>query len=237
MKKLSMLILAIAMVAVLAVAANASVVMYQNGAAEMKSAQGAAGALNVEVKLDEPINVYDYDYMYVRFYIDNPDNYINNGSIEITSSGTCDNLEANWDLNSMELNQGWNEWVIDLYAAGSTGGMCDYEAVNYFRVYAFTDGDNLIAVDYIAFGSDDEDFSALNTEFGQEIVYEEYVPVNNYSPVAEGESGAMVVSFATPANPVNISDCEYLYVRLYMEGVENFTGNGEVELTSKATCA
>jgi len=236
MKKLSMLILAIAMIAVLAVAANAELVMFQNGGADMKSAQGAAGALGIEVKLDEPINIYDYDYMYVRFYMENPDNYLGNGQIEITSSGGCDNLEANWDLNSMPLEQGWNEWVIDLYTAGSSGGMVDYEAVNYFRVYAFTDGNNLTCVDYVAFGTDGDDFSSLNTELGQEIVFEEYVPVNEYNLTAEGESGAVVVNVATPASPANISDYDYLFFRIYVEGADNFTGNGEVELTSKATC-
>jgi len=236
MKKLSMLILAIAMIAVLAVAANAELVMFQNGGADMKTAQGAAGALGIDVKLDEPINVYDYDYMYVRFYMENPDNYIGNGQIELTSSGGCDNLEANWDLNSMPLEQGWNEWVIDLYTAGSSGGMVDYEAVNYFRVYAFTDGNNLTCVDYIAFGTDGDDFSSLATELGQEVVFEEYVPTNSYALTAEGESGAVVVSAATPATPVNISDYDYMFVRVYAEGVENMSGDGQIELTSKATC-
>ena len=53
--------------------------------------------------------------------------------------------------------------------------MPDFAKINYFRIYFFTDGENLVALDYVGFGGEDEDFSSLATELG-EVQREEHIP-------------------------------------------------------------
>ena len=232
MKKLSIVFLFAALSLLLAVSAAAGTVMYQNGGAENNFKNGASGALVLDVNFEEPFNLDEADYLYIRYYIEDPEAYANNGQIEITSSGTCDAQEFNWDLGTMDMEAGWNEWQVDLFSGRETGGMPDFEKINYFRIYFFTEGENLVALDYVAFGGENEDFSSIATELG-EVQREEHVPKDDVKRTGEGDVGAIAVQAAMELTPVNTEETVYTYIRLFLDGVEHFTGNGQLELTSK----
>ena len=57
------------------------------------------------------------------------------GSIEISSSGTCDENELSWSFPTASLKSGWNELDLRCINAGITGGYPDRSAINYFRIY------------------------------------------------------------------------------------------------------
>ncbi|MBO6053318.1 MAG: hypothetical protein J6Q17_06235, partial [Clostridia bacterium] len=176
----------------------------------------------------------DADYLYIRVYIDDPDKYAENGQIEITSSGKCDAEEHNWNLSSLDMQQGWNEWQLDLYEGGEAGGPADFSRINYFRIYFFTEGDNYIALDYVAFGADGEDFSSIETDL-PEVQLVEHVAEDRVSRVGKGSSGAVAMEAAMEASPVNADPYEYVFIAFDLEGADNFTGDGQLELTSSCS--
>ena len=57
------------------------------------------------------------------------------GQIEITSSGTCDVNESNWNVDQYITKTGWNEIWLDISTAGSTGGEADLTRIHFFRIY------------------------------------------------------------------------------------------------------
>ena len=156
MKKLAFLLLLAGIFVLLAVSASAGEIMYQGGGENGMYRTGYTGAINVELHFKEPFNLADADYLYLRFFVEDPERYANNGQIEITSSGKCDAEEYNWDVGSFDMQAGWNEWKIDLFAGQTAGGTPDIEKINYFRIYFFTEGENLVALDYVAFGGEKE---------------------------------------------------------------------------------
>ena len=235
MKKLSFFLLFAVLCVLLALSVSAGTIMYQNGGADNYFKNGPSGALVLDVKFDEPFNLDDADYLYIRYYIEDPEKYANNGQIEITSSGTCDAQEYNWDLNTMPMDAGWNEWQVDIFEGRETGGMPDFEKINYFRIYFFTDGENLVALDYVAFGGDNEDFSSIATELG-EVKREEHVAKDEVDRDGSGDVGAISLQATMELSPVNTEEYDYAFFRIYVEGIDNFTGNGQLELTSKLTC-
>ena len=232
MKRISLIVLFAALAVLLAVSASAGTLMFQDGGANNFFKNGQSGALVLELKFPEPYNLDDADYLYIRYYIENPDLYAGAGQIEITSSGTCDAQEYNWDLSTMPMEPGWNEWQVDIFEGRETGGMPEFDKINYFRVYFFTDDENLVALDYVGFGADGEDFSEAATELG-EVKREEHVSKDDVKREGTGDVGAISVQAAMELTPVNAADYDYAFIRLYVEGVEHFNGDGQLELTSK----
>ena len=121
MKRISLVLLAITVMAVLAISASAAnTVMYSGGGAAQNLVQGDAGALVIELKFDgedaenpQTFNVDDSDALYVRFFVEDADALTGNGQIEISSSGTCDQQEYNYNPFAYEIVSGWNE--LELY--------------------------------------------------------------------------------------------------------------------------
>ena len=235
MKKLSFLLLFALTAVLLALSVSAGTVMFQNGGADGLYRSGYTGPINIERYFQDPFNLEDADYLYIRYYIEDPEKFAANGQIEITSSGRCDAEEHFWDLNTLDMQQGWNEWKLDLYEGNETGGPPDFSKINYFRIYFFTEGDNVVALDYVAFGSENEDFSSIATELG-EVVVEEHVPEDVINRVGKGSSGAVAMQAAMEASPANAEAYDYVFIHFTLEGVDHFTGDGQLELTS-ACCS
>ena len=231
MKRLAFFILLVLTAVLLTAAASAGEIMYQGGAEGGLYRTGYTGAINIELHFKEPFNLADADYLYLRFYVEDPERYANNGQIEITSSGKCDAEEYNWDVGSFDMQAGWNEWKIDLFAGQEAGGAPDMEKINYFRIYFFTEGDNLVAVDYVAFGGENEDCSAIATELG-EVKRTVHVASDRINRVGKGSSGSIYMQAAMEASPVNAEDYDCVFIRFKADGIDNFTGDGQLELTS-----
>ena len=76
---------------------------------------------------------------YLRFwlYCANINNKGESATVELTSSGTCDNQEINFAIDNQITKTGWNEIILEL--SGSRPGPGDEfnaSACNYFRFYA-----------------------------------------------------------------------------------------------------
>ena len=98
----------------------------------------------------DAIDISEYKQGYLHFYI-----YCNDiskigsvGQIEITSSGRCDVNEYNWNLMQYVTKTGWNEVWLDLWGAGTTGGVADLSKINYLRIYTL-DSSAIFYIDHI----------------------------------------------------------------------------------------
>ena len=89
-----------------------------------------------EGKFDS-IDISEYKQGYLHFYLYCSDisKIGTAGQIEITSSGKCDVNEYNWYLMQYVTKTGWNEVWLDLWGAGTTGGVADLSNINYMRIY------------------------------------------------------------------------------------------------------
>lgn len=241
MKRISLVLLAITVMAVLAISASAAnTVMYSGGGAAQNLVQGDAGALVIELKFDDEeaenpqtFNVDDSDALYVRFFVEDADALTGNGQIEISSSGTCDQQEYNYNPFAYEIVSGWNELELYLWEGQETGGSPDFTKINYFRIYLFTDGANAVALDYVAFGDEGEDLSSIATDIG-EIVKEEVVLTNELTDHAESDTlSTLSACNRIPEDICDVTNYDYLFARIYVEGIDNFTGEGQLEICSK----
>lgn len=241
MKRISLVLLAITVMAVLAISASAAnTVMYSGGGAAQNIVQGDAGALVIELKFDgedaenpQTFNVDESDALYVRFFVEDADALTGNGQIEISSSGTCDQQEYNYNPFAYEIVSGWNELELYLWEGQETGGSPDFTKINYFRIYLFTDGENAVALDYVAFGDEGEDLSSIATDIG-EIVKEEVVLTNELTDHAESDTlSTLTACNRIPEDICDVTNYDYLFARIYVEGIDNFTGEGQLEICSK----
>ena len=89
-----------------------------------------------EGKFDS-IDISEYKQGYLHFYLYCSDisKIGSSGQIEITSSQGCDVNEYNWNLMQYVTKTGWNEVWLDLWSAGTTGGMPDLSNINFMRIY------------------------------------------------------------------------------------------------------
>lgn len=107
----------------------------------------------IEHKYDTPIDmsrIKDGGYVYVWIYVENAaELQTADGQLELTSSGSCDVNEMGWVLPSLVTFQdGWNEVLLEIDPASE----CDFSAVNYIRLYLFSNVENTIKIDDLKFG-------------------------------------------------------------------------------------
>lgn len=83
------------------------------------------------------VDISEYKNGYLHFYVYCSDitKIGDQGQVEITSSGTCDVNEYNWNIQQCITKTGWNEVWLDLFSAGTTGGAPDLSKINYLRIY------------------------------------------------------------------------------------------------------
>ncbi|TKB96374.1 T9SS type A sorting domain-containing protein [Pedobacter cryophilus] len=76
------------------------------------------------------------------------------GAIEITSSGGADVNEWAWNINSsLNLHNGWNNVILKLSDANTSGGEANIAAINFFRIYKEVTGPVSLKIDDIKFSS------------------------------------------------------------------------------------
>ena len=91
-----------------------------------------------------PIDISSfYSRGFLRFYVycSNLSNKGHNATVELTSSGQCDDEEITYNVDSQIKSTGWNEIIIEL-SEGSKGSSNDFNraACNYFRFYVLESG-------------------------------------------------------------------------------------------------
>ena len=102
-----------------------------------------------------PIDMSEFKKGYLHFYVYCSDiSQIGiQSQIEITSSGTCDINEFNWNTTQYITKTGWNEVWLDLFTPGTTGGLADLSKINYMRIY-FLNGTATFYIDNIELVTD-----------------------------------------------------------------------------------
>ena len=106
-------------------------------------------------------------YLHFWLYIDG-DYTFTRGSMEVTSSGTFDKQEINWNpVDFSDLEQGWNEIILPLDRANVADDF-DPTKVNFMRLYIFTEGKTYgtYYIDDIYFAREKKDASEEDDESG-----------------------------------------------------------------------
>ncbi|MDG0814600.1 hypothetical protein [Cohnella rhizosphaerae] len=76
------------------------------------------------------------------------------GQVELTSSGTYDADEVNWDFATRvrpQLSNGWNLVTLKLEAATGTIGTPDLQAINFIRIFFFNMKSPVVKLDQVYF--------------------------------------------------------------------------------------
>ena len=99
-----------------------------------------------------PISIEDYDFddlaLRIQIYVSDPTVFQSNNQIELTSSGSPDQLELNFSpLAHFNLKQGWNSLYLPFAAGGQNKGQLDVTNINYMRMYFFLTGPTVMAID------------------------------------------------------------------------------------------
>ena len=103
--------------------------------------------------------IKDNGYVYLWLYVENAaDIKTEDGQFELTSSGGPDANEISWVIpTTVELKDGWNELLLGPIDPSTD---CDLSAVNFMRLYLFSNADNTIKLDKLMVGVG-EDFGIM----------------------------------------------------------------------------
>jgi len=195
------------------------------------------GTIGFTVVLDEPVDVSGMENLYLRIYVDNPDNCYatNNGQLELTSAGTCDVEESNINPFTLDWQAGWNEFAIPL---DEFAGDCDMTRVNYVRLYMFTDGMNCSILDYVAVGNSSDDMSVLvknDWPLSEKPDPNAKKPdIVNLEAKGKGSPWTAVLDNAW-GDPMDISQYDSAYIGLYVSNIDKYAphlGGGQIEFGS-----
>ena len=79
---------------------------------------------------------FNRGFLRLYIYCQNINNKGHTATLELTSSGTCDDQEMTYDINSQIKATGWNEVIVEL-STGSKGSTTEFDRTkcNYFRFY------------------------------------------------------------------------------------------------------
>lgn len=236
----SLRIMALLVLTITAFVINSSAITILGGstADELnKSDWREVGTVGFTLTLDQPVDVSNMENLYVRVYVDNPDNCFatNNGQFELTSAGTCDAEESQIDPFMLDWKPGWNEFVIPL---DEFVGDCDMTRMNYIRLYMFTDGWNCSVLDYVAVGNSSDDQSVLvKTDWSIPEKPDPNAAKPDITTYEVKGSGAPFVAVLDNAwgTPVDLSEYESAYIGVYVSNVDNYAphlGGGQIEFGS-----
>ena len=128
--------------------------------------QGSASMKSVGARKDRfrkvfttPVDVSRMRYLTFWYYVDNPDLLGavggTKGQVEISSSGTFDEQEQNWNVHNLHLQRGWNFVVLDLPGNHRGTAPIDLTRVNHFRIYHDPSASITTRIDEIRFTNRD----------------------------------------------------------------------------------
>ncbi|MBO5898380.1 MAG: hypothetical protein J6R04_05145 [Clostridia bacterium] len=202
------------------------------------------------------------DYMgngYLHFWLYVTDEEIfKEGQMELSSSGTFDKAEINWNPTQFsDLKKGWNEIILPLNKASKNSDF-DPKKVNFIRLYIFT-ADSTYSTYYIddiyfarevvvvednemvKLDIDNCDTPGVKTSLGIEMqpnYNPEYVKEGSGSYLSKGSersNGNELFLFRGEWDLTDYMKNGALHAWIYFEHVENFQ-NIEFEITSYGDC-
>jgi hypothetical protein len=111
-----------------------------------------AGTDKFKKTFDPPVNTFcdENSYFNLWVYVSDVSAFNGGGQIEITSSGRPDTDEYSWNVNNLNLSNGWNELKLKISSA-SSNGKPNLSAINFFRFYQFVSKEIVVKIDYLHF--------------------------------------------------------------------------------------
>lgn len=76
---------------------------------------------------------------------------LDGGQIEISSSGTYDDMEYSWSFDKNNIVDGWNHMQLQISAADVAGGGAKLDSINFFRVYQNLSAPITVKLDFVRF--------------------------------------------------------------------------------------
>lgn len=125
---------------------NGNCLCYYKDSFNMKlSNQSVEGQYSLQAKMPEAgmygvfkkaVNISNYKdgYVHLSIYVDDVRKLKYNVNFELSSSGTYDKHELDWEIAKNSLKNGWNDIWLPLNDGDVTGNP-DLAAINYFRLY------------------------------------------------------------------------------------------------------
>lgn len=125
---------------------NGNCLCYFKDSFNMKLANKAVeGSYSLQAKMPEAgmygtfkktvdISNYQEGYVHLSVYIDDVTKLKYNVNFELSSSGTYDKNEYDWEIQKSSLKNGWNDIWLPMND-GDVTGTPDLAAINYFRLY------------------------------------------------------------------------------------------------------
>ncbi len=186
-----------------------------------------------------------YSKGYLRFYVycSNISNKGNTFTVELTSSGKCDDQEMTYHVDNQIKVTGWNEIIVEL-SNGSKGSSTEFDrtSCNYFRFYALESN--------CTYYLDDIDFLYEAENTSNTIIINECETANNlsgsslsdfsmYGQYCWKSNESYNTVFAYTFSSINISSYMtngYLCFYFYCPDRSKLGTQLCVELTSSGTC-
>lgn len=111
-------------------------------------------------------------YFAFWLYVSDVSKMINDGQIEISSSGGPDVNELHWSFsNALNLANGWNNIILKLSDGETSGGEANLAAINFVRFYRPLSGSIVTKIDALRFANSEEvlpiKFNTLNVSIQQ----------------------------------------------------------------------
>ena len=199
-------------------------------------------------------------YLHLWVYVSRAAAFAGDGQIELTSSGTYDKNELNWNVSEYIKNDGWNELWLPIHDKLDKSGL-DIGKINYLRIYATgaTTADTVFVDDVYLCNVVGATYNDGNTEpAGSAQPAYEALPVLHRCDSARGLKGVTLCNDPTYVKEGTGSLCSaagaverltlhfdardvtaymdgYLHMWVYIENPEDLRG-GQIELTSGGTC-
>ena len=97
-------------------------------------------------------------YVFVRIFVEGADHFTVDGQLDLTSKLNPDQQEIHWMVSGLDLQDGWNELKLDMYTPDAFDSDFNAAAINFFRLYMFTEGPLSLELDYVGFGGENDEF-------------------------------------------------------------------------------
>lgn len=95
----------------------------------------------------KPVNISKYENgsVHVSLFVNDKSLIKKELFFELTSGGTCDVDEYNWNIPVSQLKNGWNELMLPIHSAMVTGKP-DLSKINYFRFFTLDQQEGLVTI-------------------------------------------------------------------------------------------
>ena len=223
--------------------ASRSLTKKHSGTYSWKASEKVYPAIEYTFNAIDISSFYNKGYLRFYLYVTSLSDKGHTATVELTSSGQCDNEEITYDINTQIKSTGWNEIIVEL-SNGSKGSSNEFNrsACNYFRFYALESN--------MYYYLDDIDFLYEAEDTSNRIIINECETANNLSGASvanfsmygehswkSNESYNTV--FAYTFSSVDISSymsTGYLSFHFYCPDRDKLGTQLCVELTSSGTC-